>query len=165
MEKTKFIVIRDYCNQGKTTTMWLLLKALIEDGARVYKLMDLNRDHIIKIPSEMPPKGELEHIDYMAVLEWHELIIVLNSRGDYVYKPVNDINIVINKWNPDYIICTIQNRDRITDTSNNIWNYFDKHLPNSKYERVCFWTEYATDETDAIRVKMPTVSAIIKYMA
>lgn len=164
MEKTKFIVIRDYCNQGKTTTMWLLLKELLKDGARIIKLFDLNNNCDIEIPSEMPPKGEIAHIDYLAVLEWHDLIIVLNSRGDYVHKPVQDVRFAINNWNPDYIICTIQNRDRNASRGNNIWGNFDWYFPNTQYKRVCFWSEYAENLEDAIRVKQPIVEAIIKYM-
>ena len=165
MEKPKFIVIRDYCNQGKTTTIWLLLKALVEDNAQVKKLFDLNHNCDIEIPSEMPPKGKLENIDCLAVLEWHDLMIVLNSRGDYVHKPVQDIRYAMQNWSPDYIICAIQNREENSYRGNNIWNNFNWYFPATQYERICFWTEYAGEETDAIRVKQPTVEAIMKYMA
>ena len=165
MDKTKLIIIRDFCNQGKTTTMWLLLKALIERKADVKKLLDLNNNKELDPSMEMPPQGELKHIDFMAALEWHNKMIVIDSRGDYVRKPVDDVTWAKMEWDPDYMICAIQNREESSPKGNNIWNYFNRNLPNTKYERVCFWSEYAENAADALLVKQPTVEAIIKYMA
>ena len=144
--------------------MWLLLEALVNDNARVKKLVNLNHNCDMEIPSEMPPKGDLKDIDCLAVLEWHDLVIILNGRGDYVYKPVNDVRCAMKTWNPDYIICAIQNRDIISNTGNNIWDNFDKNFPNTRYERVSFWSEFAEEGFEKV-VKRPTIEAIMKYMA
>lgn len=165
MEKTKIIVIRDFCNRGKTTTMWLLLRTLIERKADVRYLWDLNNDKELDPSMKMPPQGDLKHIDFMATLEWHKKIIVIDSRGDFVRKPVYDLKWAMGEWNIDYIVCAIQNREESSQTGNNIWNYFNRRFPNMKYERICFWAEHAENEVNAHIVKQPTVEAIIKYMA
>lgn len=160
MEKTKIIVIRDYCNQGKTTTMWLLLKAMREDCAKVKEFYDFNNDRYCDVPEIIPPVGELEKIDFWAVLEWHDLIVVLNSRGDYVRNTTSDAREALREHNPDFIVCALQNRDG----NNNIWNNFNWYFPNTKYERICFWVEHAENEEYKLIVKQPTVEAIMKYM-
>lgn len=162
MEKTKLIAIKDLQSAGKSTTMWLLLKALIEDGAKVQenRLYDLNHDCDIDVPDEMPPHGDWEGIDFYVVLEWHDLIIVLDGRGDYPDYLVKDIKDAL-KLNPDYIICAIQMRPINRD----IWNAFNNAFPNTQYERVFFGAEFAKDPKNALMVKQPTIEAIMKYMA
>lgn len=165
MEKTKFIIIRDFSNCGKTTTMWLLLKTLIEGKADVRELWDLNNNKVLNPSMEMPPQGNLRYIDFMAALEWQKKMIVIDSRGDYVHKPVYDVRLAQMKWDPDYMICAIQNREESSDTGNNIWNCFNRNFPNTKYDRICFWSEYSENVEDAQLVKLPTIDAILKYMA
>ena len=158
MEKTKFIVIKDLQNVGKTTTIWLLLKALMEAGATVKVLQDMNENDIV-MPEEIPVGKKL--IDVWAVLVWHELVIVLDSRGDYVRHLEYDIRYAIKNYHPHYMVCAVQERS----SNNNIWNNFNYKFPNTKYERVCFGVEHAKDKADALKVKMPTIKAIMKYMA
>ena len=160
MEKTKVIAIKDWQSHGKTTTLWLLLKALLEEGAKVNEIWDLNNNREIEIPEEMPPLGELEGIDYWAVIEWHNLVIVLDSRGDYAGYLESDLKCALEMC-PDYIICAIQMRPINRD----IWNAFNRACPNTSYQRVCFWTDLAENPIDAEKVKQPTVEAIMKYIA
>lgn len=157
MEKTKFIVIRDYCNQGKTTTIWLLLKRLHDDGAVIKVLQDMNENDI-EMPEEIPVRENMK--DVWAVLEWRDLIIVLDSRGDYVRNLEHDIRYAIKNHNPDFMVCAVQERPN----NNNIWNNFNWKFPNTKYGRVCFWVEHAENEADAHLVKQPTLEAVMKYM-
>ncbi len=158
MGKTKLIVIRDTQNQGKSTTIWLLLKELLAQEAKVIELYNLNEDHAIEIPDEMPPQGFI--YDVWAVLEWHERKIVLDSRGDYVRYLETDVRYAIKNFDPDFIVCAVQERPGY----NNIWNNFNNKFPNTKYGRICFWVERSEGETDAHMVKRPTIEAIMKYM-
>lgn len=158
MKKTKIIVIRDTQNQGKSTTIWLLLKELLAQGAKVKELYNLNEDHDIEIPQEMPPQGFI--YDIWAVLEWHERIIVLDSRGDYVRYLEADVRSAIKNCDPDFIVCAVQERPGY----NNIWNNFNYKFPNTKYGRICFWVERSENEADSHLVKQPTIEAIMKYM-
>ncbi|MBQ7631862.1 MAG: hypothetical protein IJS82_03780 [Paludibacteraceae bacterium] len=158
MEKTKFIVIKDLQNVGKTTTIWLLIKALNDAGATIKVLQDMNENDI-QIPTEIPVGENL--IDVWAVLEWHQLIIVLDSRGDYVTYLEGDIRYAIKNYHPDFMVCAVQERP----DNNNIWNNFNYKFPNTKYERICFGVEHADDKAAALIVKQPTIKAIMKYMA
>ena len=90
----------------------------------VKKLLDLNNNKELDPSMEMPPQGELKHIDLMAALEWHNKMIVIDSRGDYVRKPVDDVRWAKMEWDPDYMICAIQNREESSPKGHNIWNYF-----------------------------------------
>ena len=157
MEKTKFIVIKDQMDAGKTTTIWLLMMTLKEQGAGVRYFYNYKEGKEDIVPKEIPQAGD--RFDFIAVLEWHDLVIVLDSRGDYAKYIVRQIKRALTN-NPDYIVCAIQCRDY-----NNIWERFDSKFPNTKYKRICFWSEYAENAADAILVKQPTVEAIIRYMA
>ena len=158
MEKTKLIVIKDQKNVGKTTTIWFLLKELIDAGATIKVLQDMNENDIVML-EDIPVGGNL--IDVWAVLEWHELIIVLDSRGDYVRNLEYDIRYAIKNYNPNFMVCAVQERPG----NNNIWNNFNYKFPNTRYERICFGVEYAEDEADALMVKKPTIKAIMRYMS
>ena len=157
MEKAKIIVIKDQMNAGKTTTIWLLLMTLKELGAEVSYFYNYKEGIEDNVP-EVLPLAE-DRFDFVAVLEWHGSVIVLDSRGDYAKYIVGQIRWALTK-NPDYIVCAIQCRNY-----NNIWERFDKKFPNTQYKRVLFCVEYSEDEQKALLVKQPTVEAIIKYMA
>lgn len=157
MEKTKLIIIKDQQNVGKTTTIWLLLMALKEHEAVIRYFFNYNEDKEVVVPEEIPQADK--RFDFVAVLEWHKLVIVLDSRGDYAKYIVGQIRWALT-YNPDYIVCAIQCRE-----NNNIWNNFNYKFPNTKYERICFGVEHAEDEEDAFIVKKPTVEAIMKYMS
>lgn len=157
MEKAKFIVIKDQMNAGKTTTIWLLLLTLKEDNADVRYFYNYKEGKEDIVPNEMP-LAEMR-FDFVAVLEWHDLVIVLDSRGDYAKYINGQIRWALSQ-NPDYIVCAIQCREY-----NNIWERFDRQFPNTKYERICLGVEHADNPKDALIVKKPTVEAIMKYMA
>lgn len=157
MEKTKIIVLKDQMNAGKTTTMWLLLMSLKEQNASVRYFYNYNEDKEDNVPNKIP-QAEYR-FDFVAVLEWHDKVIVLDSRGDYAKYIVGQIRWALTN-DPDYIVCAIQCRDY-----NNIWARFDRKFPNTQYQRVCFGVEKAEDEENALLVKQPTVEAIMKYMA
>ena len=157
MEKTKFIVIKDLMDAGKTTTIWLLLMTLKEQKAVVRYFYYYKEDKEDIAPDEIPQADN--RFDCVAVVEWHDLGIVLDSRGDYAKFIVSQIKWALSN-DPDYVVCAIQSRDY-----NNIWERFDRKFPNTQYKRVIFGVEKAEDEKDALLVKQPTVEAIIKYMA
>lgn len=157
MEKTKIIVLKDQMDAGKTTTMWLLLMTLKEQNADVRYFYNYKEGKEDVVPNEMPSAEN--RFDFVAVLEWHRLVIVLDSRGDYAKFIVSQIKWALTN-DPDYIVCAIQCRDY-----NNIWERFDSKFPNTRYKRVLFGVEKSEDEENALLVKQPTVDAIIKYMA
>lgn len=157
MYKTKFIVIKDQQNVGKTTTIWLLLITLKEQGAKISYFYNYNEDKEDIAPNEIPDADK--RFDFVAVLEWHKLLIVLDSRGDYAKYIVSQIRRALSH-DPDYIVCAIQCRDY-----NNIWERFNIKFPNTQYKRICIGVEHAEDEKDALIVKKPTIEAIMKYMS
>lgn len=160
MEKTKLIAIKDLQNQGKSTTIWLLVFTLVKkQHAEVIRLYNQNIEEEIKELPETIPAGE-DMYDIYAELKWNGNLIIIFSRGDYPDYLVGDINWAL-KSHPAYIVCAIQMRPINRD----IWNAFNKEFPNTKYERVFFGVDNAEDETNALSVKEPTVKAIMKYMA
>lgn len=157
MKKTKIITIKDYQNQGKTTTIWLLLKALIEDGAEVQEIYDLNHSQYIEIPNEMPPQ---ELYDVRVILRWRGRVVVIIGRGDYADYLVADIQWALN-IEPDFVVCAVQCRVRKNDK----WDAFNAAFPNNVYARISFWVERAKGEKEIPIVAHPTIEAIMKYMA
>ena len=158
MSQTKVIVIKDEQNQGKTTTMWLLLKALEQDNGIIKNLHDLNNDRPMAMPQTIPSSGFL--VDFHAFVEWHGKSIVLNSRGDYVKTIVDDTTWALDELKPDYLICAVRWNSR----NNKYWNAFNQVCPNTVYERVCFWSEKTDDAQTNLHAKQATVNAIMKYM-
>lgn len=158
MSQTKVIVIKDEQNQGKTTTMWLLLKNLEQNNGVIKILHDLNNDKPMTMPQTIQTSGFL--VDFHAVVEWQGKYIVLNSRGDYEHKIVEDTTWALDELKPDYLICAVRWNSR----NNKYWNAFNQVCPNTVYERVCFWSEKTDDTQTNLQAKQATVNAIMKYM-
>lgn len=154
--KTKLIVIKSNGNSGKTTTIWMLLYELVEQGAKIISLRYLDKKDF-KLPAMFPPVGQ--RYDFVAELEWFRMRIVLFSQGDtpYAVKPWLD---AIIETKPDFIVCASRSQWR----TNSTWELFKTRYTNIHFRRVCFWTEYSTDSKDQLTVKEPTVEAIIKYI-
>lgn len=160
MEKTKLIAIKDFQNQGKSTTIWLLLFTLVNDyHAEIVRLYNQNEEKDIeKLPDTIPADDDM--YDIYAELRLGKQFIILFSRGDYPDRLVEDVNWAL-QFEPAYIVCAIQMRPINRD----IWNTFNSAFPNTRYRRVFFGVEHAEDENNALTIKQPTVEAIIKYMA
>ncbi len=155
-KRTKFIVIKDKADRGKTTTAWMVFLELIRLGAKVTYFIDTyTRERIY--PVNLPDKENRN--DFIAKLEWREKSIVIISFGD-IEKHVDDTLQEILPTEPDFIICAATIRDRARTT----WHLFKEKYTNLEYERVCFWSEHAIHELDEERVKRSTVEAITKFM-
>ena len=160
MEHTKFIVIKDQVNAGKSTTIWLLVFTLVKDlHAEVVRLYNQNSETEIKELPDTIPSGE-EMYDIYAELRWNGHLIIIASRGDDSDMLLGDVKWAL-QFHPDYMVCALQTRPINRD----IWNAFNEAFPNTQYKRVFFGVEKAEDEENALMVKQPTVDAIIKYMA
>ena len=157
MSKTKVIVIKDEQNQGKTTTMWLLIKALEKNNGKIETLYDLNNDRPMTMPATIKSRGFL--VDFHALVQWNGKYIVLNSRGDYEDKLVHDTTWALNEIQPDYLVCAV----RWDKENNKYWNAFNQVCPNTQYDRVCFWSEKTDDAKTNLQAKQATVEAIMKY--
>ena len=156
MKKTKFIVIKDYADRGKTTTIWMVFIELLNAGARVIKFFDTHTKES-NYPTLLPDKTHRN--DFIATLKWDGKLIVIVSFGDVEHDVKNALEEIM-PTNPDYIICAASIRYWARTT----WNLFEQTYTNLEYERVCFWSEHALHELDEEREKRPTVEAIIKYM-
>lgn len=156
--KTKLIVIKDWADRGKSLTIWMVLMELIRQGANVNWCKYTFGGENMNIPAQIPPYQQ--RWDFVADLTWKGKHIAIVSHGD----DVNDVdrelqNILPTK--PDYIICAANIRHRGTS----VWNMIEQKYTNTAFERVCFWTEYATNKQNEQLVKRPTVEAIIQYIS
>lgn len=155
--KTKLIVVKDYSNQGKTTLLWMVFLKLVRLEAKVVSFYDTKTGET-EYPTVLPPREDRN--DFVAKLSWKSLTIFVVSYGD-VYKDVKNKLNEIMPTRPDYIICAASIRYWAYTT----WNLFEESYKNSDYDRVCFWSEHAVNQIDEETVKLPTVEAIIKYIA
>lgn len=152
----KLIVVRSNGNKGKTTTIWMVLYALMSQKAIVNHFHDYSGRNTP--PAIMPPVGSLP--DFEADVTWNGKHIIIFSYGD-TPKIVKDLMDKALAKHPDYIVCASRSQDR----NNSTWRLFKSIYTNLRFERVCFWSEHSSNIVDALLVKQPTVEAIMKYMA
>lgn len=154
--KTRLIIIKSKGNSGKTTTIWMTLFELVNQGAVVKQLCYLDKTSFV-LPSSLP--SENQRYDFIAELEWFNLRIVLFSYGDTAPVVKNELDAIL-QTEPDYVICTSRSQWR----ANSTWELFEGRYKNIYYRRVCFWSEFSDNPNDQIKVKEPTVEAIVKYI-
>lgn len=154
--KTRLIVVRSNGNRGKTTTIWMVLYALISNKAIVNDFKDYSGRR--KVPTVMPPVGSLP--DFEADVNWYGKLIIMFSYGDGPKIVQSLMNTALAK-NPDYIICASRSQNR----TNSTWKLFETTYTNLRFERICMWSEHTPNFANALIVKRPTVEAILKYMA
>lgn len=154
--KPKLIVVRSNGDRGKTTTIWMVLYALKSSGAAINNFKDYSGS--ITLPASMPPVGSLP--DFEADVTWNGKHIIIFSFGDEPTFVDSLMKAALAK-HPDYIICASRSQYR----TNSTWELFETTYTNILFERVCLWSEFSSNIADAIRVKQPTVEAIMKYMA
>lgn len=151
----RLVVVRSNGNNGKTTTIWMVLYELISRGATVNNFKDYSGRKAV--PAIMPPVGSLP--DYEAEMDWKGKHIILFSYGDTPGIVQTLMNAALAK-NPDYIVCASRSQYR----TNSTWELFETIYTNIRFERVCLWSEHSANIADALLVKQPTVEAIVKYM-
>lgn len=152
----RLIVVRSNENSGKTTTIWMVLYELLNRGAVVRSFKEYSG--LKTPPACMPSVGSLD--DFEAEIDWDGRYIILFSHGDSPSFVNQLMNAALAK-HPDFIVCAARSQYR----TNSTWELFETTYTNIRFERVCVWSEYSSNAVDAIRVKQPTVEAIIKYMA
>lgn len=155
--RSKLIVIKDYQNAGKTTTMWLVFLELVRLGAEVKLFSDKFDGESKDVPAVLPPSRK--RYDFVAELYWDSMRVVIISHGDY-FSFVNRELQKILPSKPDFVICAAN----VKHWGKYTWDSFKKTYTNLDYERVCFWSEKSADKKDEELVKRPTIEAIIKYM-
>ena len=157
MSKTKFIVIKDMADQGKTTLIWMVFLELLKQGATVVDFLDTWTK--VKIyPTTIPAYAQRNDIE--AELTWKGRRIAIISHGDDIKDVDNSLQKML-KNNPDFIICAAS----IKCLGTSVWDLFETKYTNTMYERVCFWAEHAKNKQDELLVKWSTVDAIVKYIA
>ena len=154
--KTNLIVIKSNGNSGKTTTIWMLLYKLVDQGAQINSLCYLDKTPFT-LPATLPPAGK--RYDFIAELEWCKLRIVLFSQGDTPSAVEPRLDAII-ATNPDFIVCASRSQSR----ANSTWELFKTKYTNIHFRRVCFWSEYSAHPKDQLDVKKPTIEAIVKYI-
>lgn len=154
---TNLVVIKSKGNSGKTTTIWMLLYELINQGATLNLLRYVDSAVTFALPPQMPPVGSRH--DFVAELIWLNQRIVLVSHGDTPRVVQKELDAIL-LTNPDFIVCTSRSQWRTGST----WNLFETRYTNIHYNRICFWSEYSTHTKDQLMVKEPTIKAIIKYI-
>lgn len=155
--KTKLIVIKSNGNSGKTTTIWMTLFELVNQGAKIISLRHVDSTTTFALPSSIPPAGQ--RFDFVAELEWLKLRIVLLSHGDLPSVVQKELDAIL-LTNPDFVICASRSQYR----TNSTWELFKTRYTNIYYRRVCFWSEFSDHSNNQITVKEPTVDAIVKYI-
>lgn len=155
--KTKLIVIKSKENSGKTTTIWMTLFELVNQGAKIISLRDVDSTTTFALPSSIPPAGQ--RFDFVAELEWYNLRIVLLSHGDLPTVVEKELDAIL-QTNPDYIVCASRSQWR----TNSTWELFEGKYTNIHFNRICLWSEYSNHKQDELTVKNPTITAIVKYI-
>jgi len=156
--KIKLLVIKDYSNRGKTTLIWMVFIELVRLGANVVSYLDTWTRKTHPYPTTLPPRSKRD--DIIAELNWNGKSIHIVSFGDVIVDVDNALQDVLKK-NPDYIICAASIKYRGASP----WNLFETKYTNLIFDRVCFWSEYTDNPRNEVRVKQPTVEAIVKYIA
>ena len=154
--KTNLIVIKSNGNSGKTTTIWMLLYELVNQGAKINSLCYLDKTSFT-LPAVLPPAKK--RYDFIAEVELFQLRIVLFSQGDTPGAVEPRLDAII-ATKPDFIVCASRSQWR----TNSTWELFETKYTNIHFRRVCFWSEYSTHKNDQLSVKEPTIEAIIKYI-
>lgn len=154
---TNLIVIKSKGNSGKTTTIWMLLYELINQGAKLNVLRHVVSTTTFSLPSQIPDVSNRH--DFVAELTWLNKRIVLLSHGDTPYVVKKELDAIL-PTKPDFIVCTSRSQWRTGST----WDLFETRYTNIHFRRICFWSEYATHSKDQLMVKEPTIKAIIKYI-
>lgn len=154
---TNLVVIKSKGNSGKTTTIWMLLYELINQGATLNLLRNVDSTVTFPLPAQLPPVGSRP--DFVAELMWLNQRIVLVSHGDTPRVVQKELDAIL-LTHPDFIVCTSRSQWRTGST----WNLFETRYTNIHFKRVCFWSEYAKQSKDMLLVKDPTITAIVKYI-
>ena len=154
---TNLVVIKSKENSGKTTTIWMLLYELINQGAKLNLLRYVDSSETFLLPPQMPPV-ELRY-DFVAELIWFNQRIVLLSHGDTPSVVKKELDAIL-PTQPDFIVCASRSQWRTGST----WDLFETRYTNIHFKRVCFWSEYTAHSKDQLIVKEPTIKAIIKYI-
>ena len=154
----KFIVIKSTGNSGKTTTVWLTLLELLKNGAKVIKFSDTYNGKSITVPNTLPPANN--RYDFVAEVSFNKKHVVLMSMGDVAAVVDAELQKIL-PTNPDFIFCASRSQYRTDST----WELFESKYTNLLYDRICLWSEYDAHPLNEVRVKEPTVEAIIKYIS
>lgn len=155
--KTKLIVIKSKGNSGKTTTIWMTLFELVNQGAKIINLRHVDSYVTFTLPASIPPAGQ--RFDFVAELEWYRLRIVLLSHGDLASVVQKELDAIL-QTNPDFVICAARSQWR----TNSTWELFETRYTNIHFNRICLWSEFSNHKADEFAVKDPTVTAIVKYI-
>ena len=154
----KFIVIKSTGNSGKTTTVWLTLLELLKQGATVVSFSNTYNGNPFPVPTVLPAPNS--RYDFVAEVLFNNKRVVLMSMGDVAAVIDAELQKIL-PTNPDFIICAARSQSRTGST----WGLFEIKYTNLLYDRICLWSEYAAHPLDEVRVKEPTVEAIIKYIS
>ena len=155
--KTKLIVIKSNGNSGKTTTIWMTLFELVNQGAKIISLRHVDSTTTFALPSSILPSGQ--RLYFVADLFWLNLRIVLLSHGDLPSVVQKELDAIL-LTNPDFVICASSSQWR----TNSTWELFKMRYTNIHFNRICLWSEYSAHQKDELVVKGPTVNAIIRYI-
>lgn len=155
---TKFIVIKSTGDSGKTTTVWVTLLKLLNQGATVVSFSNTYNGNPLIVPTALPASNN--RYDFVAEVLFNNKHIVLMSMGDVAAVVDAELQKILPKF-PDVVICASRSQYR----SDSTWELFETKYTNLLYDRICLWSEYAQDPLKEVRVKEPTVEAIIKYIS
>lgn len=155
--QTTLIVVKSKENSGKTTTVWMVLFELVNQGAKIINLRYVDSDQTFSLPHQIPDVNNRH--DFVAELEWQGKRIIILSHGDLKYVVEKEIDAILQTY-PDFVVCASRSQWR----SNSTWELFEYKYTNIHFRRVCFWSEYAKNSKDELKVKEPTVEAIVKFI-